>query len=270
MNETWFLTIIMSLVGACFGSFSSVLIERLYKDEGEIICGRSHCCHTGKPLAWWELIPIFSWLLLGGKSRHTGQRIPVFYLLLEIGFAAVFGIFTWQKSADFLNGNFWEIFPLFLMLFLTLVLFFYDARYMIVDRRISWPAIFLALLWGLFRSFAPTFDESIFREFLLGGAIGFGFYFAQHILSKGTWVGAGDQELGLFMGLLLGWPHILLAGFLAYLIGMVYAIAYLYFVPGSDRKTPLPMGAFLMPALLLFLYDTALWWNVYEQIFGRI
>lgn len=258
MQTFW--TIVFFIFGASLGSFASVLISRFHADEGEIFWGRSKCCHTGKTLPWYDLIPVFSWLFLGGKSRFSGKKIPAFYFWIEVLFGAVFALFAWKFSQEFLLENVWKNIWLFLILFLTLVLFFYDALFMEVDRRISWPAILLA--GGM------IFFQEDPRNFLIGGTIGFGFYFLQYFLSKGRWVGAGDQELGLFMGLLLGWKNFLLALFLSYIIGFLWALILLLFQKGVTRKTAVPMGAFLMPALVAFLYDSEIWWNWYEQLFS--
>jgi len=262
-----FMIVWMGFVGACLGSFASVLIYRLYHDEPNILLGRSHCCQTGKKLAWWELIPIFSWLFLRGRSRHTGKRIPVLYLILEIVFTATFITFTYQYLDWFNVDNLWKILPLMVTVFFALVLFFYDAQFMIVDRRISWLAIAVVLAWAVYQSWGNGFDFETFKPFLIGGLIGFGFYYVQYALSKGRWVGAGDQELGLFMGLALGWRDLLLALFMAYIIGALFSCVYMMTKKGVTGKTALPMGAFLMPALILFLYDNEIWWQLYEMVF---
>lgn len=253
-------TLYFAFLGACFGSFSSVLIYRLHNDEPNVLLGRSHCCHTGKKLRWWELIPVFSWLFLRGKSAHSGKKIPVLYFLLEVVYAAVFGVFAWKYLPDFGFENVLLFLPLLTAVFFSLVLFFYDAQFMEVDRRISWPAIGLAVLMAIFQ------EKS--ADFFLGGAIGFVFYWLQYTISKGKWVGGGDQELALFMGLLLGWKDMLLALFLAYIIGTVFSCGLLAVRKNMNMQSAVPMGAFLMPALLLFLYDSEWWWNLFELVFG--
>lgn len=253
-------TVLFFFLGSCLGSFASVLIYRLHSDEGNIIFGRSHCCQTGKRLPVRDLIPIFSWIFLGGKSRFSGKKIPSTYFWLEVVFASVFALFAWKFSPEFSVENLWKVLPQFLMVFFVLVLFFYDAIFMEVDRRISWPAILLAGILIITKK-----NPEIF---LIGGVVGFGFYFFQYILSKGRWVGGGDQEFGLLMGVLLGWKNLLLALFASYIVGMVWAIFILSTKKGANRKTALPMGAFLMPVLLGFLYDTEIWWQLYDSIFS--
>ena len=238
-------TLLFTIIGACLGSFSSVLITRLKNDEGGIICGRSKCANTGKPLEWYELIPIVSWLLQRGKSKKNGKPIPVFYLALEVVYAVVFGVFAYHFLPSLAPTDLLNFAPTFILVFLALVLFFYDARYMLVDRRISFPAIGIVFIWALF--------QEPYDHYLLGGVLGFSFYFLQYIGSKGRWVGAGDQELGLFMGLILGWKMMLFGLFLSYVLGTLYVVFLFATGHKITGKTALPMGAFLMPALLIMM-----------------
>ena len=80
------------LVGAAIGSFLGVVIERVPK--GQSIGGRSHCV-CGRQLEWWENIPIVSWLLLRGRARCCGARIPAWYFGVEVATALVFALVAW-------------------------------------------------------------------------------------------------------------------------------------------------------------------------------
>jgi len=188
-----------------------------------------------------QLVPIFSWLFQKGKCAFCKGKISIYYPLTELVFIVAFFLFAFK-----FNGTV-AFFPIMAIVFFSLVLFIYDTKFYEVDRRISIPAIFIALAWAFFR-------EIPFLEFLIGGAAGFVFYALQYYISKGKWVGAGDMELGLFMGLVLGWKLLMPALFFAYILGILVAVPLL--LSGkAHRKTALPMGAFLIPALLVFLYD---------------
>jgi prepilin signal peptidase PulO-like enzyme (type II secretory pathway) len=228
-----------TIVGALLGSFTTMLVWRLHHDQKRIFWGRSKCPLCKRKLGPLQLIPLVSWLIQGGKCAFCKGEIPKFYPLTEFVFVTMFFLFsyTFYGTVDF--------FPVMAIVFFALVLFVYDAKFFEVDRRISIPAILIALVWGFFR-------EIPFPELILGGAIGYLFYAIQYWVSRGKWVGAGDCELGVFMGLVLGWQLLLPALFVAYILGLLVAIPLL--ISGkAGRKTPLPMGAFLMPAMLLFL-----------------
>lgn len=252
--------VIFAFIGASFGSFAGVAIDRLFADKPGIFFGRSRCDHTGKLLRWWEMIPVLSYLGLRGRSAHNGKRIPFWYLLLEVSFAVVFGLFSYKFFPVIANGNGVEPAIILAMLFAALLLFFYDAKHFLVDRRISFPAIGCALLWALFR------ENTI--DLLIGGAIGFAFYWLQWKISDGKWVGEGDQELGLFMGLILGWQGVLWALLVAYMVGTVIAVGLMIGNKNVGMKSALPMGAFLMPALMAFLLFEPEMWQLYDFFFG--
>ncbi len=237
------------MIGAMLGSFASLIIWRLHYDEPGILQGRSRCPKCKKTLQVKNLIPIFSWAFQRGKCSHCAKKIPLFYPIIELIFAGTFFLF----ASKFYGTDFFI--PLILAVFFLLVLFFYDVLFSEVDDRIALPAIVLAGGWAFFR-------ELPFQDFLIGGGIGFAFYWLQHFLSRGRWVGAGDFRLGALMGFLLGWKLLILALFAAYLIGMVVAIYFLVF-KNYTRKSALPMGAFLMPATLMFLYDGQRIWEWY-------
>lgn len=133
-----------------------------------------------------------------------------------------------------------------LLVFFALILWVYDTKFSEVDRRISWPAILLALLLA--------FIEGGIQSALIGGCIGFTLFAVQYFYSKGKWVGAGDMELGIFMGVALGWEKTIGALFLAYILGSIIAIPLLL-LKKKNMKSSLPMGAFLMPAFLIMLHS---------------
>ncbi len=241
--------ILVTMGGAMLGSFASLLIWRLHFDEPGILSGRSRCPKCKKTLQVKNLIPIFSWAFQKGKCSHCGAKISLFYPIIELVFAGTFFLF----AEKFYGTNLFI--PLILAVFFLLVLFFYDVLFSEVDDRVVLPAILAVGVWSVFR-------ELPFLDFLIGGAIGFGFYWCQYYFSGGRWVGAGDLRLGALMGLLLGWKLVILALFLAYILGAVVAVYFLVF-KNYTRKSALPMGAFLMPATLIFLYDGQRIWEWY-------
>ena len=228
--------------GAILGSFTTMLVWRLHHDEPGIVAGRSKCPKCNKTLGALQLVPVLSWLFQFGKCHNCKSKIPVFYPLVELIFIACGVIFV-QK--------FYPTSPLILALglllvFFALILWVYDTKFFEVDRRISWPAIAIALAWAIANGF--------WQSALIGGAIGFSLFAVQYFYSKGKWVGAGDMELGLFMGLALGWEHTIAALFLAYIIGSLIAIPLLFWGK-KNMKSQLPMGAFLIPAMLIILHS---------------
>lgn len=83
------LTFLAFMLGASLASFSGVVIERVPK--GESINGRSHCA-CGRQLKWYENVPVFGYLLTGGKAKCCGSKLPVWYLFFELGAGIVFAL----------------------------------------------------------------------------------------------------------------------------------------------------------------------------------
>lgn len=240
MSET-FAIICGGIGGSLLGSFTTMLVWRLHNDEPGILTGRSKCPKCKKTLSAFELIPIISWLCQGGQCKNCGKKISAFYPLVELVFVLT-GITFVQY---FYSEIWWNMGLKLLLVFFALILWVYDTKFFEVDRRISWPAILLAL--------ALAFTEGEIRTALIGGAIGFTLFAVQYFYSKGKWVGAGDMELGIFMGLALGWEKTIGALFLAYILGSLIGVSLLI-AKKKQWKSSLPMGAFLMPAFLIMLH----------------
>jgi prepilin signal peptidase PulO-like enzyme (type II secretory pathway) len=90
----------------------------------------------------------------------------------------------------------------------------------------------------------------------LGALIGSGFFLVQYVLSRGRWIGGGDVRLGVMMGALLGWPNILVALFVSYILGAIVAIPLLI-MKKKGMKSEIPFGTFLSVGTLAAL----LWGN---------
>ncbi len=248
-----YLLLSFGVLGALLGSFTTMLIHRLHHEEKGILWGRSKCPKCAKTLSAKNLIPILSWLLQGGKCSHCRHKIPCFYPLVEISFVSTFVLFAWYFP------DLKTTWPYFIALFFALILFWYDVRFYEVDRRISFPAIILALYWAFFR-------PEGWEIFAIGGLVGGLFYFVQYFYSKGRWVGAGDIELGIFMGLLLGWKIFLLALFASYIFGSIISIPIVICTKKLGWKSKVPMGAFLMPSLIIFLLVGQQIWDWYMHL----
>jgi len=260
------------LFGAAVGSFLNVLIDRLPRREG-VLWGRSRCenCHTLLP--WYDLVPIFSFLLLGGRCRFCHAQIPRRLLLVEIlsgvGFALIPGrvgnpaVPTWSE---------WVMTGCYLLLFsFFLVLFFTDLEHGILPDKIIFAATAVSLAYLLaveaFPSLAPerrvrflgtSLTNSVFSG--LGLAL---FFLLLICITRGRGMGFGDVKLGFLIGLVLGWPRVIVAVFLAFLLG---SLASVILMAGGRKHfgETVPFGPFLIIGLALaILCGNQLWiWYV--------
>ena len=102
MDTLWL--VFFALLGACVGSFLNVVIWRLPRGESIVFPG-SHCPSCGRPIRWYDNIPLISWVLLRGKCRHCSVRISPRYLLIEALTALlVAGLFAWYYLMDMRQG----------------------------------------------------------------------------------------------------------------------------------------------------------------------
>ncbi len=248
--------ILVFLFGLIIGSFLNVVIYRLEKG-GSALKGRSYCPHCKHTLSWRDLIPVASFLLLGGKCRYCKKSISLQYPLVELGTACVF-VLSFLAVRDLAQGslavpqpdNFliFQTFYLFVIASLLIVLFVYDLRHYILPDKILFPAIGLALLWDLL--VLRSLGEG--GGFVVSGFAAVLFFFSIFALSKGRAMGFGDVKLAFFMGLFLGWPNILVAFFTAFLAGAFTGVA-LIALKKKGMKSEIPFGPFLIGGTLIAL-----------------
>jgi prepilin signal peptidase PulO-like enzyme (type II secretory pathway) len=147
------LFVILSLFvfGLLFGSFSSVIIDRLKSGKKGIMTGRSECPHCKHILSSVDLFPLFSWLFLLGKCRYCRAKISPIYPLLELSMGALFALggYFFVDISAILGGSLVELARLFFILgisFVTVIFTFYDIRFTEIPDEILVPAIFLVTI----------------------------------------------------------------------------------------------------------------------------
>jgi prepilin signal peptidase PulO-like enzyme (type II secretory pathway) len=231
------------LIGVALGSFGNVVILRLPQNES--IGGRSRCPHCKHVLQAWELIPLFSFIILGGRCHHCKKPIAWQYPLVELVSGLLFvlaGIFlSFVIAPSILLGL-----ALWAMLLIAVV----DARTQTIPDVLT-ATLFLAAL--TLRIVTHSFD--------VGGAmLAIVFFGLQWLLSRGKWVGSGDVFLAIALGVLLGsWVHLLLALMAAYIVGALF-VSVLLGLGTMHRSQHIAFGPFLvLGATLAFFYgDKAL------------
>lgn len=220
--------VLLFLLGLCVGSFCNVLIYRIPKGE-EFVRTPSHCMECGHALKWYELIPVFSWLIQGGRCRACGVKLSAQYPAAE----AVNGI-MWLVAGLLFRGD-WVTVGLYCVLFsMLMVLSVIDWRTFTIPNGIN----IVILLLGLARL---ATDWEHWLSYLIG-SLAFGFAFLLlHILTGGNGLGMGDVKLVAAAGLLLGWQKMLLGVMVGSIAGAV--IHSVRMSRGAGRK--LAFGPYL-------------------------
>lgn len=253
------------LFGLVIGSFLNCVIYRLalpnfsFRKNLGGLKNISYCPECEHKLAWYDLIPVFSYFWLKGKCRYCKRRISIQYPAVEIATVLVFLLVVSSNLPEvrppLVSGGLTSvetlinIFYLLIIFSLLLIIFVYDLRHYIIPDKIVFPAILIVLLYNLV--FNPGF---LFSNALWAGLLPALFFFALFFFSKGKWLGFGDVKLALFMGLFLGLPNILVALFLAVFFGGIMGLGLIIFGKKS-LKSEMPFGPFLaIGTLIAMLY----------------
>lgn len=254
------LMIIIFLFGLCVGSFLNVLIYRLPRSLP--ITGRSFCPDCKKKIAWYDNLPLLSFILLKGRCRFCQSPISIQYPLVEL-LTAFFTIFNFQFSRP-PDGqtifNEFSIFQLSFNLFVTyalIVVFFTDLRYQIIPDGIVYPAIALT---GIFRVYQGVSGKITGWEALAAGLGAAGFFWLLYLMTHGRGMGFGDVKLAGLMGLVLGFPRIIVALYLAFLTGALVGVILV--ITGRKKlKSGIPFGPFLVIGTLFSFFEREILWE---------
>ena len=228
------------LFGIVIGSFLNVCIFRIPNHE-TVVTERSHCMSCGYQLSWYDMVPVFSWLCLGGKCRKCKTPISPQYPIVE----AVNGILYMVVFA--VNGFSLESILYCLFVSALLVLSVIDWRTYEIPIGIN---IFILVL-GILHT---ALDYSNWLTYVIGFFSVSLFLFLLLWISKGRAIGGGDVKLMAVAGLLLGWKLAILAFFIGCIVGSVIHLLRMK-LSGADKV--LAMG----PYLSVGLFIAALWGN---------
>ncbi len=232
---------VLFIFGLLLGSFLNAWIWRAH--EGlHIHKGRSMCPHCRTMIKWYDLFPIVSFFILKGVCRQCHKKISWQYPAVELWMGIVFVFLSLFYGAET-----WLIARSAVSIFFLTFIFVYDLQYgEVLDQASILPALFL-----FFISWYVNWQS--WYTMLIGAIVASGFFLLQYIISRGKWIGGGDVRLGVLLGVIVGWPVILLALMLAYIIGACFSIAFVV----SGRKSfssKVPFGQYLTLATLVMMF----------------
>lgn len=266
-------SLIAGLLGLAFGSFLNVCVSRWPKDQS-IASPRSHCDSCQRKLAWWENIPLLSWLALRGHCRTCQARIGWRHPLVELSVGALWAYVVWQTLTSTEVRSFAALSYISLLNAVATLVFVWllvglaalDAENLWLPDRLIFPGLLLGILLSVARPALETFyigggfDEwkhrtgVSFSHWFLGIVIPTGLIFIirhlYRVFRNRDGIGAGDVKLVAMLG---GWLWAQVA-LLAFGVGVLAAAAYalvLYANPTmrGDRDSwleeKLPFGTFL-------------------------
>jgi leader peptidase (prepilin peptidase) / N-methyltransferase len=261
--------ILFVLLGLFTGSFLNVCIDRLPRRES-IVFPPSHCESCNHKLSVLDLVPIFSYIFLRGGCRYCRARIPVRIPLVEAINGALYGFFFWRFGFTLELAVFIIYGSLFVIIFVM------DLENMLVLNRVVYPGMIIAFALSVFRPEMTGLDSlgsgAIIRAVvpvageaagqavisLTGGFLGLAAMSLPYIIYP-SGMGMGDIKLAALVGLMTGYPLIILALLISWILGGVTA-AMLLALKIKGRKDRIPAAAFMVTsALITLLWGRDIW-----------
>lgn len=237
-------TVTVFIFGLVFGSFFNVVGLRVPIKES-IVRPPSHCTNCQRQLTALDLVPVLSYVWLGGKCRSCAQKISWIYPLMELITGVLFAFAYWKLGFTV------EFFVAILLISLLVIIVVSDFAYMLIPDKVLLFFLPLLFIGRVLSPLTPWWDSG------LGAVVGFGILYSIAVLSKGG-MGGGDIKLFFLLGLVLGTLKALLTLFIAAVIGMVVGIIVLK-ARQQGRKTPIPFGpSIAIAAMVVYFYGDAL------------
>jgi leader peptidase (prepilin peptidase) / N-methyltransferase len=249
--------VLLFILGTMIGSFLSVLISRIHSNKKGIFFGRSECPNCKTKLGFADLIPIFSYISSFGKCRHCKKTIGIWYLLLEVTTGLIFAALYFKFP--FINNETIILYVYYAVISVALIgILFYDLKFMEIPELFTLPIIAIIFASSFFIKSPGLFDM------LIGGAVAGIFFGFQVIVSKEQWMGAGDTQVGILLGMLFGWKYLIMCLLIAYVVGSL--ISMILLISGKvGGKTKIPFAPFLVFAAFIVLFFGDYIYKLYES-----
>ncbi|MCX6740273.1 MAG: prepilin peptidase [Candidatus Parcubacteria bacterium] len=236
--------IFIFIIGLVMGSFMNSLVYRLSKKMP--LWKRSLCPHCQQQLLKRDLIPLFSFIFLRGKCRFCKKFIGWEYFAVEIATGLLFALI-------YLNYHAINLMMLsdLLYVFVLLFILIFDLKYLTILDAILWPALIISFIVNIYLGYQ-------WQGLVFASLVGGGFFYIQHLASRGKWIGFGDVKLGFVLGIMLGLEYLIITLLMAYILGGLFALG-LIITKKKKFGDLLPMGSFLAGAgIAVLLYGNLL------------
>lgn len=276
------------VIGAILGSFIKAIADRSLTNK--TFFGRSFCPKCKHLLSWFDLIPVFSYILLNGRCRYCSKKISPEYPIVEIILGILIAFLFWFSYSKFgvaedifqqiifFADLFFKTFFISILIAVTIT----DLKKTLIPDRIIYPSIIISFVFLIIftlykigylyfylsqnqigKYLLPPHSDYFARHAIMAaepflGSIASalligGFFLALIIITKGKGMGGGDVKLGAFMGLTLSFPLSLVAVMLAFLTGAITSIILIIFKKKHFGQS-IPFGPFLVAGSLITLF----------------
>lgn len=264
-----FVILFLFVMGLIWGSFLNVVIWRVPHGTSPL-SGRSVCEKCKHVIYWYMNIPLFSYLFLGGRCAFCKKKISIRHPIIEF-LTGIFFVWWFVVGFNFfkLVGSPWEfIQPVFwlivgLVMFAILVI---DLLYMVIPFGLNLSLFTLALAYRVgLTGFGIMNSADLYRAIMSGAGLCLFFLILQtatKIIKHKDGFGLGDIYLAPSLGLLLGWPKIVPAVFVSFVLGSLVGLS-LIFLKKKKMNQYLPFGPFLIIGTAFSLLWGSSVWNWY-------
>jgi leader peptidase (prepilin peptidase)/N-methyltransferase len=251
------------LFGAIIGSFLNVCIYRIPAGES-IVRPASRCMSCGKPVQFYDNIPIVSYIFLMGRCRYCKTGLSLRYPLIEFLNAALYVLVLMRFSA----GSPWVPATYCVFVSALIVIFFIDIDHQIIPDSITLPGIPIAIILGSTILPDPFLRYELlgFKSSIIGFLAGGGFFYSVAIIGRAVLkkdaMGGGDIKMMAMVGGLLGWKAVILTTFMGSLLGSIIGVA-LILLKGREWGSKIPFGPYLALGALISLFwgqDILIWY----------
>jgi leader peptidase (prepilin peptidase)/N-methyltransferase len=236
--------LLVAMFGALVGSFLNVCIYRLPRRES-IAWPGSHCPSCSHPIAWYDNIPLLSYLILAGNCRHCSASISWRYPAVEALNAAGYAGLLW------FFGPGWDTIAYALLYSALLVVAGTDLSHKIIPNAVTFPGIVIGLIS------AATILPLGFLDSVIGLLVGGGLLWLLAVLSPYLFgkegMGGGDIKLLAMIGAFLGWKHALMTIMIGSLLGSLIGVT-LIAARVMKREEYIPFGPFLVCGAVVALF----------------
>lgn len=248
------------LLGSIIGSFLNVVIYR-FNTGKSLVTGGSICMTCSHKLRWYELIPIFSFIIQSGRCRKCASNISHQYPVVEFGTGLIFALiaFHFVPILSISQVSYVILVTLFSFIFsLLMVISVYDIRHKIIPNTLVYVYALISL-FSIFINQTGIGPLFVFPSLIsLASGPLFALPFALiWLISRGRAMGLGDAKLMLGIGWMLGPMQALSATIMSFWIGSVVSLFIMFFGKSKmTMKTEIPFAPFLIiSTLITFLFN---------------
>ncbi len=230
--------------GTIVGSFLNVCIARLPEGQS-VVAPRSRCPGCKTTIAWYDNLPVLSYVALGGHCRACGIDISAVYPMVEVVTGAL-AVALWMELGPTLAFAGYSVFAAALI-----TITFIDLDHQIIPDVISLPGIALGLAFSLVSPLVTPLD-SLFGVLAGGGSL-LAVAWSYRLIRGQDGMGGGDIKLLAMIGAFLGWQSIFVTVMAASIVGSVIGLATMLY-RRADTRLAIPFGPFLAGGALIHLF----------------